>query len=105
MHAGAQGLIVLAMLEKFVVFVPVVLVGNLKHEFVDHALPQDLSLEHEGIAVLLDLGIVEGRFDHVAVEFEGAPHTLHLQRVVEGELLVDEPEGMVRPVVVVAILS
>ena len=88
-HARAQSLIVLPMLE----------------ELVNHTLPEDLPLEHEGVAVLLDLGIVEGGFDHVAVEFEGAPHTLHLQRVVERELLMDEAERMVRPIVVVAILG
>jgi len=104
-HARAQSLIVLPVLEELVVLVTVILIGNLEHELVDHALPEDLPLEHEGVAVLLDLGIVEGGFDHVAVELEGAPHALHLQRVVERELLMDKAEGMVRPVVVVAILG
>lgn len=51
------------------IFVTVVLIRDPKHEVVHHSLFDYLSLEHEGIAMLLNFGIVEGRFDHIAVEF------------------------------------
>jgi hypothetical protein len=92
------------MTEEFKILIAVVLMCYLHHELIYHSLSQYLSFQHEGTTMLLNFGIVKSRFDHITIEFERAPHTFDLKRVIEGKLFMDESEGVVGPVMIVAVL-